>query len=121
MKKRGHFESETPVHSVKGQISCHGKYLGGCIAGKRVSRHLQMMVTSAVSMVLCCTMFLGTTLAWFTDSVTSAGNKITIGTLEVDITYDGVSLNPDKSGDVNYVFEPDIVWRPGWLDRKSTL
>ena len=41
------------------------------------------LLTSIVSLVLCCTMLIGTTFAWFTDTVTSAGNKIQAGNLDV--------------------------------------
>ena len=43
------------------------------------------LITSALSLVICISMLLGTTYAWFTDSVTSAGNKIVAGTLDVDL------------------------------------
>ena len=49
---------------------------------KNVTKHA--LIFSIISMLLCCTMFMGTTYAWFTDSVTSADNKISSGTLEVD-------------------------------------
>ena len=40
---------------------------------------------SALSLLLCVSMLVGTTFAWFTDSVTSAGNVIQSGTLDVDL------------------------------------
>ena len=43
------------------------------------------LLASAVSLILCFSMLLGTTYAWFTDSVTSANNKIVAGTLDVDL------------------------------------
>lgn len=43
------------------------------------------LVTSALSLVLCLSMLIGTTFAWFTDSVTSANNKIQSGNLDVDL------------------------------------
>ena len=43
------------------------------------------LILSLASLVLCFTMLLGTTFAWFTDSVTSTGNKIASGTLKVDL------------------------------------
>lgn len=43
------------------------------------------LIMSVLSLALCFTMLLGTTYAWFTDSVTSAGNKIVAGTLDVDL------------------------------------
>ena len=43
------------------------------------------LLTSLIALVLCFSMLLGTTYAWFTDSATSSGNKIQAGTLDVDL------------------------------------
>ena len=43
---------------------------------------------SILSLILCVTMLLGTTLAWFTDTVTNKGNRIKAGTLLVDLLMD---------------------------------
>jgi len=43
------------------------------------------LVTSVLSLILCLSMLIGTTFAWFTDSVTSANNKIQAGNLDVDL------------------------------------
>ena len=43
------------------------------------------LFSSILSLFLCVAMLLGTTYAWFTDSVTSAGNKIVSGSLKVDL------------------------------------
>ena len=43
------------------------------------------LLASVISLVLCFTMLLGTTYAWFTDSATSSGNKIQAGTLDVEL------------------------------------
>ena len=43
------------------------------------------LLSSVLALFLCFAMLLGTTYAWFTDSVTSAGNKIVAGTLDVDL------------------------------------
>ena len=40
----------------------------------------QALLFSIVSLLLCTSMLVGTTYAWFTDSVTSANNKIVSGT-----------------------------------------
>lgn len=123
MKQRGQFEAESADFLLRFLPSRNGKYLCGQFAGKKINRHLQMMVTSAISMVLCCTMFLGTTMAWFTDSVITAGNRIIIGTLKVDLQYNGDSLNPEKNSSPPDVFAttPD-VWVPGkFVVRKLTV
>ena len=78
------------------------------------------LLASALSLVLCFTMLLGTTYAWFTDSVTSAGNIIKSGTLDVAMHWaDGTKTVPaNDSADwadasagpiFNYT-----LWEPGY-------
>jgi len=43
------------------------------------------LMSSVVALFLCFSMLLGTTYAWFTDSVTSGGNVIQAGTLDVEL------------------------------------
>lgn len=45
---------------------------------------------SALAIVLCCAMLVGTTFAWFTDSVSSTGNTIQAGTLDIAATVASV-------------------------------
>ena len=47
----------------------------------------QRLVSSVLALVMLFTSLVGTTFAWFTDSVTSAGNKIQTGTLKVDLLH----------------------------------
>ena len=53
------------------------------MTNKKTTKRALMM--SVVSLFLCFTMLLGTTYAWFTDSVTSSGNKIMAGTLDLQL------------------------------------
>ena len=41
------------------------------------------LLASVFALVLCVAMLVGSTFAWFTDSVTSAGNIIKSGNLDV--------------------------------------
>ena len=53
------------------------------------------LIFSALSLLLCFSMLVGTTFAWFTDSVTSAGNIIQSGTLDVTMEWaDGTKAVP---------------------------
>ena len=53
------------------------------------------LLSSALSLVLCISMLLGTTFAWFTDSVTSANNIIQSGNLDVEMYWaDGTKEVP---------------------------
>ncbi|MBQ7365441.1 MAG: hypothetical protein IJW46_07565, partial [Clostridia bacterium] len=42
-------------------------------------------LASLMALMLCISSLLGTTYAWFTDSVTSSGNKIVAGSLKIDL------------------------------------
>lgn len=76
-------------------------------------------LTSIVSLVLCLTMFLGTTFAWFTDMVTSSGNIIQSGSLKIDL-----ELLDKESGKWNSIKESKSPlfdydkWEPGYVDVK---
>ncbi len=77
------------------------------------------LLMSAVSLLLCISMLIGSTFAWFTDSVTSAGNKIQSGTLKVDLelldkeTGKWNSLKESQAPIFNY-----DKWEPGYIDTK---
>lgn len=76
------------------------------------------LMMSVMALFLCFTMLLGTTYAWFTDSVTSAGNKIMSGTLNVDLALldeegNWNSIKEDKDPIFNY-----DKWEPGYTDVK---
>jgi len=71
---------------------------------------LQTYFTSLLCMVLCVTMFLGTTYAWFTSEVTNEGNEIYIGTLDVGL----FAGDKDLSDLNNKLFDSNIRWEPGY-------
>ncbi len=52
---------------------------------KKTSSTKRALIASILMLALCFTALVGTTFAWFTDSVTSSGNKIVAGTLDVDL------------------------------------
>ena len=78
---------------------------------KRTQKTKRALIASVVSMAMCCALLLGTTFAWFTDSVTNTGNVITAGNLKIDATaYDlgngGVSVTiPGVNNDSSFTFE----------------
>ena len=45
------------------------------------------LLLSVLSLLLCVSMLVGTTFAWFTDSVTSANNIIRAGNLDIELDY----------------------------------
>ncbi len=80
---------------------------------------VRTLVVSLVAIVICFTMLLGTTFAWFTDSVSSSNNKIESGTLKVDLElYDKDAqawASIKESHDP--IFDYDN-WEPGYTDVK---
>ena len=71
------------------------------------------LLSSVLALFLCFAMLLGTTYAWFTDSATSANNKIVAGTLDVELyKYDGAQY-VDISTNSDPVVDSTIIWEPG--------
>ncbi|MBE6640743.1 MAG: hypothetical protein E7619_04075 [Ruminococcaceae bacterium] len=77
------------------------------------------LLTSVLALVMCVSMLIGTTAAWFTDTVTSSGNKVVSGTLKVDLQV----LEDDNSGWTSVkdskapIFDYDN-WEPGYVQVK---
>lgn len=72
------------------------------------------LISSVVSLFVCFSMLVGTTFAWFTDSVTSTGNRIQSGTLKVDIVDENdTSLVGQGLFFQNKDGDTDILWEPG--------
>ena len=69
------------------------------------------LLLSAFSLLICFSMLIGTTFAWFTDSVTSANNIIKSGNLDVELEYwDGDSWE-DVEGKSDIL--TNELWEPG--------
>ena len=84
-------------------------------------KNRKAMLKSLLSLILCLSMFIGSTFAWFTDSVTSTGNIITSGTLDVGMYWtddlnSGTWHNVEENG-YNTIFNYDN-WEPGYTDVK---
>jgi len=70
------------------------------------------LLMSALALITCVSMLVGSTFAWFTDSVTSTNNIIKSGNLDVELEYyDGDSW--EKVTATTNVFEKDTLWEPG--------
>lgn len=70
------------------------------------------LFTSAVSLLLCLAMLIGTTLAWFTDSVSSGSNIITSGNLDIDVQYSLDGENWKDLAGATDLFSKGL-WEPG--------
>ena len=73
------------------------------------------LVMSLLSLLLCCSMLVGTTFAWFTDSVTSGKNKIIAGNLDVELYYKlNAKDNWAKVTSETELFDDGALWEPGY-------
>ena len=74
------------------------------------------LVNSVLSFVICLTMLIGTTFAWFTDTVTSANNKIQSGTLKIDLLVkDDAGLYQSIKDSKEPIFNSSL-WEPGYTE-----
>ena len=78
------------------------------------------LVASGLSLLMCAALLIGTTFAWFTDSVSNTGNRIQAGTLEIDLLMDkdgkgegAYTSIADTTGDIFSVNGNGINWEPG--------
>ena len=74
------------------------------------------LVMSVLSLVLCVSMFVGTTFAWFTDEVVSSNNIIKSGSLDVEMFWSNDNTNwTDASTGAIFNYQ---YWEPGYTEVK---
>ena len=71
------------------------------------------LLTSVMALVMCVVMLVGTTFAWFTDTASTAVNKIQAGNLDVELEYSKDFTEWKKVNDTTKVFEESTLWEPG--------
>lgn len=81
---------------------------------------LQTYFTSLIGLVLCVTMFFGTTYAWFSSEVTNTGNEIHIGILDVELLKQ-VADGDDEDTEPDYVSLSETVENNGVISNKYNL
>ena len=75
------------------------------------------LLTSVLALLMCVTMLIGTTFAWFTDTASTGVNKIQAGNLKMEVSYKNTSdgeftvLNESTN-----VFKQDTLWEPGHVE-----
>ncbi len=76
------------------------------------------LLMSMLSILLCVAMLIGSTFAWFTDSVTSGRNKIVAGNLDVELYHTNANIKAaEKVSEKTPLFVKEdgeaILWEPG--------
>ena len=72
------------------------------------------LLMSALSLLLCFSMLIGTTFAWFTDEVKSGTNQILAGNLDVEV-YNSLTVGHNKVTESTKLFDSVTYWEPGML------
>jgi len=85
------------------------------MTNKKTTR--RALFSSIMALLLCCSMLVGTTFAWFTDSVTSENNIIKSGTLDVEMYYGDAPNKVDNDASKGSIFNYDL-WEPGFTQTK---
>ena len=77
------------------------------------STQMRALLMSGLAMLLTVSMLVGTTFAWFTDSVESGRNQIVAGNLDVEL-YNAIGKDASKKVTANTaLFEEVELWEPG--------
>ncbi len=74
------------------------------------------LLTSVLSIVICLTMLIGSTFAWFTDSATTGVNKITAGNLDVGLKYSKNFSTWNDAESETEIFKKNALWEPGYTE-----
>ena len=74
------------------------------------------LLSSAFALVLSAAMLIGTTFAWFTDTASTAVNKIQAGNLDIELEYSKDFTEWKKVNDTTKLFEESALWEPGRME-----
>ena len=70
------------------------------------------LLTSVMALVMCVVMLVGTTFAWFTDTASTAVNKIQAGNLDIEVKYTLDGENWNNLDGATDIFQKGL-WEPG--------
>ena len=72
------------------------------------------LISSALALLMCVAMLIGTTFAWFTDTASTAVNKIQAGNLDVKLMYSTDMQTWKEATDQTKLFDDNALWEPGY-------
>ncbi|MBQ7796301.1 MAG: hypothetical protein IJ374_07070, partial [Lachnospiraceae bacterium] len=82
-----------------------------------MKRRKRALINSIISLILCVSMLMGTTFAWFTDSATTGINQIVAGNLDVELYHSNAKVKNEKVDSTTKLFMDlqgnPILWEPG--------
>ena len=75
------------------------------------------LISSTLAILMCAAMLIGTTFAWFTDTASTAVNKIQAGNLKMEVTYKNTAGgNFMEANKETPVFDNNALWEPGHVE-----
>lgn len=74
---------------------------------------LRALLMSVLALLACVSMLVGSTFAWFTDSVSSMNNIIKSGNLDIELEYTLDGTTWTAVNDNTSIFGEDDLWEPG--------
>ncbi len=75
------------------------------------------LLASVLSVVMCISMLIGSTFAWFTDSATTGVNTITSGNLDMKVSYKNATQTTWKEVSTSdKLFNDAALWEPGYTE-----
>ena len=75
------------------------------------------LLTSVLALLMCVTMLVGATFAWFTDTASTGVNKIQAGNLKMEVTYKNTADGRfEKVSKETPVFNNNALWEPGHVE-----
>ena len=72
------------------------------------------LISSALAILMCVAMLIGTTFAWFTDTASTGVNKIQAGNLDVKLMYSTDMQTWKEATDQTKLFDDNALWEPGY-------
>ena len=76
------------------------------------------LISSTLAILMCVAMLIGTTFAWFTDTASTAVNKIQAGNLDIELAYKNSTTGGEfkETNKETLVFDKDALWEPGHVE-----
>ena len=72
------------------------------------------LLTSALAIMACVAMLIGSTFAWFTDTASTGVNKIQAGNLDVKLMYSTDMQTWKEATNQTKLFNDNALWEPGY-------
>ena len=76
------------------------------------------LFTSVLALLMCVTMLVGATFAWFTDTASTGVNKIQAGNLDIELAYKNSTTGGEfkEANKETPVFDNNALWEPGHVE-----